>query len=113
MSIDPLNDISALTATANDFGYENSYARQLMVKAWPTDLLIAVSSSGNSANIKNAAIVAKEMGCRVVTLSGFSADNPLRILGDVNLYVPSSHYGHIELTHMALLHAAFDLMEVE
>ena len=44
-----------------------------------------------------------------MTLSGFAPDNPLRAMGDVNLYVPASQYGFVEVTHLALLHAVLDL----
>ncbi len=113
LRIIPLNDISAMTATSNDFGYENSYAMQLDTHADEGDLLIAISSSGNSDNILNAAKKAQDKKCKVVTFSGKSHVNKLRKLGDLNFWVPSNSYGHIELTHMALLHAAFDLMEIE
>lgn len=107
-----LNDIAAMTATANDFGYENSYAMQIEAHADERDLLIAISSSGNSENILNAVKKAKELKCKVITFSGKSHSNKLRKTGDLNFWVPSENYGHVELTHMALLHAAFDFMEV-
>jgi D-sedoheptulose 7-phosphate isomerase len=107
----PLNDVSAMTMTANDFGYENVYAMQIEVHADEGDLLIAVSSSGKSPNIIKAAEVAKDKGCEIITFTGFESKNPLRKLGSLNFWVPSYSYGHVELTHMALLHAAFDLME--
>lgn len=111
LRINALNDASALTATANDFGYEYSYSKQIDVHAEESDLVIAISSSGKSRNIVNAALKATERKCDVVTLSGFSKDNALRFSGDLNFWVPSTSYGLIELTHMALLHAAFDMME--
>ncbi len=108
-----LNDISALTAAANDFGYENVYARQIDVNADLGDLLIAISSSGNSYNIVNAIKKARDRKCKIVTLSGFGPNNKIRFMGDMNFYVPSLKYGFVELTHMAILHAAFDLMEIK
>lgn len=111
LRINPLNDISALTATANDFGYEYSYSKQIDVHAEESDLVVAISSSGKSNNIINAALTATNKKCDVITLSGFNPDNPLRSSGDLNFWVPSKSYGLIELTHMALLHAAFDTME--
>lgn len=111
MRISPLNDASALTATANDFGYEYSYSKQIEVHVDQNDLVIAISSSGKSQNILNAVTKAKEKKCDVITMSGFSNDNPLRKIGDLNFWVPCNSYGIVELTHMALLHAAFDLME--
>jgi D-sedoheptulose 7-phosphate isomerase len=67
-----------------------------------------VSSSGASTNILNAVLKAKAAGAVVVTFSGFKTDNPLRQLGDLNFYVPSSDYGQVELTHAALLHCLTD-----
>jgi len=91
-----------LTALSNDDGYEVAYEK--MVKLWANggDLLIAISSSGQSENILRSARIAREMECQVITMSGFAAINPLRRLGDVNFYVPSSSYGHVELVHAAL-----------
>lgn len=101
-------DVPLLTACANDGGYPNSYAQPLSVWLDERDLLVAVSSSGASPNILNAVDVAKRAGTTVVTCSGFKPDNPLRQLGDLNFYVPSSDYGHVELTHAALLHCLTD-----
>lgn len=103
------NDGAVLTCLGNDLGYENVFAKQLEMHARPGDLLIAVSSSGRSPNILNGVRAGRERGCTVLTLSGFDADNPLRRLGDVNLYVANGEYGFVELTHMALLHAVLDL----
>jgi D-sedoheptulose 7-phosphate isomerase len=91
-----------LTALANDDGYETAY--ETLVKLWARadDLLFAISSSGQSENILRAARAARKAGCRVVTLSGFAADNPLRQLGDVNFYVPSRAYGHVEIAHASI-----------
>jgi D-sedoheptulose 7-phosphate isomerase len=93
---------SLLTALANDDGYQTAYETLVNLWAEPDDMLIAISSSGQSENILRAARAARKAGCRVVTLSGFAADNPLRSLGDVNFYIPSDSYGHVELAHAAL-----------
>ena len=91
-----------LTALSNDDGYEVAYEK--MVKLWAEsgDLMLAISSSGQSENILRAARAAREAGCHIVTMSGFSHENPLRGLGDINFYVPSSSYGHVELVHGTL-----------
>jgi D-sedoheptulose 7-phosphate isomerase len=102
-------DGAALTCLGNDLGYENVFARQIEFHARPGDLLIAVSSSGNSPNIIKAAHAARAAGCAVATFSGFRPDNTLRSLGDVNFYIPSMEYGFVELGHQILLHAALDL----
>lgn len=102
------NDPASLTGSANDFGYPNVFAGPIAVFAQSGDVLIAISSSGQSANIVNAAIEARKRGCAVMTLSGFSEGNPLRRLGDWNFYVPSSHYGFVEVAHLVLCHSILD-----
>lgn len=100
-----LNDASALTCMANDFGYENVFARQLRAQATPADCLVAISSSGNSPNILAAVEEAQTIGLRfVMTLSGMDNANKLRWKGDINLWVPSDDYGVIECAHLILLH---------
>lgn len=103
------NDSAALTCLANDMGYENVFAHQIDAHGKPGDLLVAISSSGQSPNIVAAVGAAQRLGCAVVTFSGFAPDNPLRRLGDLNLYVPSDQYGFVEITHLTLLHATLDL----
>ncbi len=103
------NDGAALTCLGNDLGYEHVFARQLDLHARPGDLLVAISSSGNSANIIAAVAAARARGAGVVTFSGFDESNRLRGLGDFNLYVPSHEYGFVEVTHLALIHALLDM----
>jgi D-sedoheptulose 7-phosphate isomerase len=103
------NDSSALTCLGNDLGYENVFAQQLDFHARPGDLLIAISSSGRSANILAGVTAARARNCGVVTFSGFSDDNDLRRTGDINFYVRSSEYGFVEVVHLSLCHAILDL----
>jgi D-sedoheptulose 7-phosphate isomerase len=103
------NDPAALTCLGNDLGYEQVFAKQLELHLRPGDLLVAISSSGRSPNILNAVAVARAGGCRIVTLSGFGADNPLRRTGDVNFYVESREYGFVEVAHLSLCHAVLDI----
>lgn len=102
------NDTSSLTCLGNDLGYDQVFAQPVAMHGRPGDLLVAISSSGRSANILSAVKAARAKKCKVLTLSGFAPDNPLRALGDVNLYVPASAYGFVEITHLALLHAVLD-----
>jgi len=104
-----LNDAPLLTALGNDYGYETVFARQLEMHANPGDLVIAISSSGRSPNIINAVEAARTRDCGVITYSGFGDDNPLRRSGDVNFYVRSGQYGFVEVAHLALCHASFDI----
>lgn len=103
------NDGSALTCLGNDLGYDQVFAAQIEMHGNAGDVLIAISSSGHSPNILRAVKCARSKGCFVLTLSGFGADNPLRRMGDFNLYVPSTTYGLVEITHHALCHAILDL----
>jgi len=103
-----LNDASALTCISNDFGYASVFQKPLEMFTDRGDMLFAISSSGRSSNIINAVRAARKKGAFCVTLSGFSAKNPLRRLGDINFYVPSSSYGIVEITHLAICHAIVD-----
>ncbi|MCG8512026.1 MAG: SIS domain-containing protein [Rhodospirillales bacterium] len=105
------NDASSLTCLGNDLGYENVFAQPVAMHGKAGDLLVAISSSGRSPNILNATKAAREKGCRVLTLSGFDTDNPLRSMGDMNFYVPAKSYGFVEITHLALLHTVLDLRD--
>lgn len=102
-----------LTCLGNDFGYPSVFQKPLSLFATPGDMLMAISSSGKSANILNAVETAREKGCFIVTLSGFGTDNPLRSMGDLNFYVAANHYGHVELCHAILCHAFLDLFMAE
>ena len=99
------NDGASLTCLANDLGFENVFAVPLSRHVRPGDLLCAISSSGKSADIR----AAREKGAKVLTMSGFGADNPLRGLGDMNFYVPNSLYGFVEIAHLMICHAILDL----
>lgn len=102
------NDIPMMTAYANDVDYSIAWATLLTMLMRRNDVLIAVSSSGESASILNAVCAASRLESFVMTLSGFESTNRLRQLGDLNFYVPSMDYGHVELTHAALLHHITD-----
>ena len=102
------NEADLITCYANDFGYENWVSEALKSYSDVDDLLILISSSGKSQNIINAAIEAKKIGLKIITLSGFYSDNPLRKLGDINLWVDSADYNIIEMTHHIWLLAIVD-----
>src|SRR6201982_1841570 len=95
-----LNDGSMLTCLGNDLGYDRVFAKQIELHARPDDLVIAISSSGRSANILNAVDAAAAAKCAVVTFSGFTPDNPLRRLGDLNFYIDADRYGFVEIGHL-------------
>lgn len=97
-----------LTALTNDDGYEAAFERPVQLWAEPGDLMLTVSSSGKSVNLLRAAQAALERDCRLITLTGFRPDNPLRLLGDVNFYVSSDVYGYVETAHAAFTHFMTD-----
>lgn len=99
------NDSSLLTCISNDYSYEQVFEKPIEMFADSGDILFAISSSGNSANIINAVKAARHKGVFVVTLSGFSSDNALRQLGDINIYTPHHDYGVVEVSHVAVLHS--------
>lgn len=102
------NEYNLITCFANDYGYEEWIERALEFYAEKDDVIILISSSGSSKNITNAAKKAKEMGLTVITLSGFNKNNPLRHLGDLNLWVNSSEYNIVEMVHQVWLLALTD-----
>jgi D-sedoheptulose 7-phosphate isomerase len=103
------NETPLLTALANDEGYHEVFHRPVELWADRHDVLIAVSSAGESENIVKAAALAREKGCRVVTFTGFKPTNRLRQLGDLNVYVPASSYGYVEMAHSVIAHCVTDI----
>lgn len=103
------NDAASLTCLANDLGYDQVFAVPIERHGRASDLLFAISSSGKSASILNAVAAARRARMKVITLSGFKPDNPLRKLGDMNFWVPDGHYGFVEIGHLALCHAILDM----
>lgn len=104
------SDSSLLTCIGNDFGYRHVFEKPISMFADEGDVLIAISSSGRSENILRGVQGAREKNCRIITMSGFGADNPLRRSGDLNFYVPSDSYGFVEITHLALCHCLVDMI---
>ncbi|WP_027574044.1 SIS domain-containing protein [Bradyrhizobium sp. WSM1743] len=104
------SDASMMSCLANDYGFDDWIAHAVRLNACAGDCLVAISSSGRSKNILNAVAQARTMKLDVITLSGMSADNPLRDLGDVNFFVDSRSYNIVETTHQFWMMAAIDLV---
>jgi D-sedoheptulose 7-phosphate isomerase len=98
-----------VTAFVNDYGYDEWLARAIECYADEDDVVVLISSSGTSSNVVNAAKKCNDMDVCCVTLTGFNPDNPLKLMGDLNLWVDSKAYNLIECTHMFWLMAACDL----
>lgn len=102
------NEADLITCFANDFGYERWLEKAIEFYADKNDVAVLISSSGKSKNIINGALKSKELGLKVITFSGFAADNPLRRTGDINFWVDSCEYNIVEMTHQIWLLAIID-----
>lgn len=102
------NDTALLTATANDLAYDQVFSLPLQRLGRTGDLVVAISSSGNSPNIVRALEISRTLGLASITLTGMRADNRARTLGDVNFYVDTPRYGWAESAHQIILHYWFD-----
>ena len=104
------NESSLLTCFANDYGYEYWVEKAIEFYADKNDLVILISSSGQSENIINGAIKTKQMKLPLITLSGFLEDNPLKEIGDINLWADSEKYNIVESTHQVWLLSVVDYL---
>ncbi|MFZ5427818.1 MAG: SIS domain-containing protein [Thermodesulfobacteriota bacterium] len=102
------NDPAGLTCIGNDYGYPHLFEKPVEMFADEGDVLVAISSSGRSENILRAVDAARAAKCQVITLSGFSPDNPLKALGDGNFHVPVDSYGQVEVLHHSICHCLLD-----
>jgi D-sedoheptulose 7-phosphate isomerase len=103
-----LNDnMSIVTALANDLGYENVFKEQLMNLVRPGDLLIAISASGNSPNVLKAIRYAQGQSAEVAGIFGFTGGEAAE-LADLSIIVPCDHYGIVEDVHLIINHVVVD-----
>lgn len=103
-------DVGAMTCIANDFGYDEVFARQLTALGKPGDVLIVFSTSGNSSNIINALSTARARG--MVTIALLGKDGGMaRNLADHALIVPSQNTARIQEVHTLFLHAICEQVE--
>lgn len=103
-------DTSALTAIANDYGYDSVFSRQVAALAQSGDVLLAISTSGHSANVLAACEQARSMDCRVLALSGRDG-GALTAMSDVAVVAPSSETAHIQECHIVVVHMLCALIE--
>jgi len=97
-----------VTAMGNDLGFDEAFSAPLGYYVKKGDLLVTISSSGNSANIIKSIEVSRKKGMSVVTFSGLKPDNQSRKMGDLNFYIPAKTYGIVECAHQVLLHVWLD-----
>lgn len=102
------DNVAAITAVANDTGYDNVFLRQLQMYYKPGDKLVAISASGNSPNLLQAASWVKEQSGKVISLLGFDGGK-LDKISDVSIIVktPKGEYGPVEDVHMILDHLIY------
>ena len=104
------NEASLLTCLSNDYGYESWVEKALDFYADKNDMVILISSSGQSKNIINGAKKALEIGVPLITLTGFSENNPLNKLGNINFWADSSTYNIVESIHQMWLLSVVDYL---
>ena len=104
------NEYDLITCFSNDYGYEQWLEKAIEFYGDSGDLIILISSSGTSMNMVNASSKAKNMDVDVVTFTGFSNDNPLKLTGSLNFWVDSKAYNVIENIHQIWLLMVCDLV---
>lgn len=104
------NDHNLLTCFANDYGLEHWMAQAVEAYAEPQDAVVLISSSGRSANVLNAANLAKHKDLTIITFRAFDPRNPLRKLGNVNFWTDSHHYSIAEGLHSAWTFCVADML---
>ena len=107
-----ISDASHITCVGNDYGFDNIFSRYMQGIGKSGDVLLAISTSGNSKNINNAVKVAKEKGIRVVALTGKSGGE-LSSLADVELRAPMSEFSdRVQEIHIKIIHSLIHYIEL-
>jgi D-sedoheptulose 7-phosphate isomerase len=106
-------DSSTVTSIANDTDFTNIFSRQIEALGQPNDLLLAISTSGNSGNINRAVVSAHDRDMNVVALTGRDGGELVKLLapGDVELRVPSDVTARIQEIHLLIIHCLCDLVD--
>ena len=108
-------DSSTLTSIANDYDYRQVFSKQVRAIARRGDVLLAISTSGNSANVLEAMAAARELGVRVVAMTGNGGGRMAAALGpeDVHLCVPHKRTARIQEVHLLILHCLCDAIDFQ
>lgn len=106
-------DSSALTSIANDYSYDDVFAKQITALGRNNDVLLAISTSGNSQNVNRAIDAAHERGVKVVALSGRDGGRMAGLLSDndVEIRVPAERTARVQEVHIVVLHCLCDLID--
>jgi D-sedoheptulose 7-phosphate isomerase len=108
-------DSSTLTSIANDFSYDEVFAKQLRALARKGDVLLAISTSGNSKSVLEAVRAARELGVRVVALTGNAGGKLAELVAadDVHVCVPHTRTARIQEVHLLALHCLCDAIDFQ
>lgn len=106
-------DSSTLTSIANDYAYEDIFAKQIRALGRENDVVLAISTSGNSENVNRAVIAAHERRMKVVALSGRDGGRMADLLtdNDVEIRVPAERTARIQEVHLVVIHCLCDLID--
>lgn len=104
-------NISSLTAIGNDYGFDSVFSRQIEAKGAPGDVLLAISTSGNSPNVVMAIRTARTLGMKVIGLSGDNSLSDIRTLSDLCIAVPSNLTPRIQEAHILIGHIICEIIE--
>ncbi len=106
-------DSSTVTSISNDYAYEEIFSKQVRALGKPEDVLLAISTSGNSENVCRAISAAHERGMKVVALSGRDGGRMAGMFddGDVEIRVPATRTARIQEVHLVVIHALCDLID--
>jgi D-sedoheptulose 7-phosphate isomerase len=105
-------DTSALTALANDYSFDKIFSRQVEALGAKNDLLIAISTSGNSSNVNAAVMSARQIGCKTIGLTGFKGKK-LASLCDTSILVPAIRTARIQEAHIAIGHIWCEIIDLK
>ena len=108
--VDSFNDPALITAFTNDYSQEFAVKKMVEYHCKKNDLLLIISSSGESINLINAALYAKKNSINLVTLTGFKKNNKLSKISDLNIWVDSVSYNLVENIHQIMLTSVSDLI---
>lgn len=108
-------DSSTLTAIANDYEYKEIFSKQVNALGQDTDVLLAISTSGNSGNVIEAMKAARERGMRIVALSGKAGGEMAALIsaGDVEIRVPADRTARIQEVHLVVIHCLCDYIDTQ
>ena len=108
-------DSSTLTSIANDYAFADIFSKQVRALGQPNDVLLAISTSGNSENVTRACVAAHERGMKIIAFTGRDGGDIAGILGkdDIELRVPAQNTARIQEVHLVFIHCLCDLIDRE